>query len=79
MRKIVHVEFNGNHEYYGCVKEVFNHHTKEEIGTTYNMFRKGGLLDKNTPYESKDGSFKIRIGYLVTSERSKKQQTSKKK
>lgn len=71
MRKIVHVEFNGNHEYYGCVKEVFNYHTKDDIGTTYNMIRKMGGLNEQTPYVSKDGLFKIRIGHLITSGRKK--------
>lgn len=75
MQTIIHVEYNGEHSYYGCIREVFDHFSSEQVGMPYSTFSKRQRVDIDTMYVSKDGSFKMRKG-IVNKRHPQKQQTA---
>ncbi len=65
IQTIIHVEYKGEHSYYGCIREVFEHFSSEHIGMPYSTFSKRQRVDINTMYVNKDGSFKMRKGIVI--------------
>ena len=62
--KIVHLEVDGNHSYYGSLKALCDNNPKEVIGITYSSLRCVKLSPLN-PYRNKKCT--IREGVLITS------------
>lgn len=60
-QKVIHLEIDGNHYYFGSVKALCDNFTKEQIGIKYTS-----LVQKNlsTPYKNKKCI--IRAGVLIT-------------
>lgn len=75
---IIHVEYNGEHRYFGCIREVFDHFSAEQIGMTYKTFSKRKRVDIDTMYVNKDGSFKMRKGVVIKRHPEKKQLSNQK-
>lgn len=65
-RTIIHVEYKGNHSYYGCIREVFDHFSAEQIGMPYSTFSKKRRVSFDSNYVSKDGVFIMRKGIVVS-------------
>lgn len=78
MQTIIHVEYNGEHSYYGCIREVFVHFSSEQIGMPYSTFSKRKRVDPDTMYVNKDGSFKMRKGIVIKRHPEKKQFSNQK-
>ena len=67
-RMVVHLEINGEHFYYGNLKALCEHWSKDALGVTYNYLRNFGLSPE-MPYIGKKCI--IRKGIIVTSARNK--------
>lgn len=78
IQTIIHVEYKGEHSYYGCIREVFEHFSSEHIGMPYSTFSKRQRVDINTMYVNKDGSFKMRKGIVIKRHPEKKQFSNQK-
>lgn len=63
MQKVIHLELNGEHFYFGSLKALCVTFDKEKIGITYNSLRHS-VLSPDTPYTNKKCI--IREGVLVT-------------
>lgn len=42
-RTVIHLQIGDSHEYYGCVANIYEFHTSEELGITYGSLRNYGL------------------------------------
>ena len=65
-RTVVHLELNGQHYYYGNLKALCEHWSKENIGVTYNYLRNYGI-EPERPFIGK--MCIIRKGIIVTTSR----------
>ena len=65
-RTVVHLELNGQHYYYGNLKALCEHWSKENIGVTYNYLRNYGI-ESERPFIGK--MCIIRKGIIVTTSR----------
>ena len=63
-QKVVHLEKNGEHFYFGSISALCNTFSKDEIGVTYGYLRHVHLGPEN-PFRNKKCI--IRVGPLVTS------------
>ena len=63
-QKVIHLELNGIHTYYGSVKALCDNNSKDVIGITYDSLRHSKLTPE-TPYQNKKCI--IRQGVLITS------------
>lgn len=48
-RKVIHLEYNGEHFYYGSIAQLFSEHSEEELGISYsktknNLKAKGVII-----------------------------------
>ena len=72
--KVVHLEINGEHYYYGSLTALCENWNQEQIGVNYRLLRD---LRINTAGFFKNDKCIIRIGKLVVSSaRCKKQKTN---
>lgn len=62
-RKVIHLEKDGEHTYYGSMQSLFNYISSEDLGIAYSTLRKFGLSE-NKPY--KNDKCIIRKGTLKT-------------
>lgn len=63
-RAVVHLELpNGEHHYFGSVKALCDHFSKEQIGITYKSLANYGVTAEK-PYRNKYCT--VRKGILVT-------------
>ena len=66
-RSVIHLELDGQHHYFGCVKALCDNFGKEHIGIGYKSLANYGIaLDK--PYRNKYCT--IRKGILITAPKS---------
>ena len=65
-RALVHLEIDGQHYYYGNLKALCDHWSKEDIGVSYTY-----LKNLNIPVERpyKNDKCIIRRGIIITSDR----------
>lgn len=68
-RTVVHLEYEGQHYYYGNLKALTDDFPKEKIGVSYN-YLKNYNISPDKPY--KNDKCIIRKGILVTSLRKNK-------
>lgn len=61
--KVVHLEIDGNHFYFGSKKSLCEKFSKEKLGISYNSLRNIRITPEN-PY--KNSRCIIRVGILVT-------------
>ena len=61
---IIHVEYNGEHRYFGCIREVFGWFSPKQIGMSYSTFSKRKRIGNGMVYISKDEKFKMRKGIV---------------
>ena len=65
-RALVHLEKDGRHYYYGNLKALTDHWTKEDIGVSY-TYLKNLNINEDTPF--KNNKCIIRRGVIITSSR----------
>lgn len=65
-RAIVHLEKDGKHYYYGNLKALTDHWSKDAIGVSYSYLKNLNITE-NKPYSN--GKCVIHRGIIVTSER----------
>lgn len=63
-RAIVHLEIDGRHYYYGNLKALCDHWSKEDIGVSHS-YLKNLNIDENKPFHN--GKCTIRRGIIITS------------
>lgn len=63
-RKVIHLEKDGKHTYYGSMQSLFNYNTSEDLGISYSTLRKYGLSE-DKPF--KNDKCIIRKGILKSS------------
>lgn len=68
-RMVVHLEKDGHHYYYGNLKALCDHWSKEEIGVTHSYLKNLNISDDN-PFNNKYCT--IRRGIIITSPRKNK-------
>jgi hypothetical protein len=51
-RTVIHLEMNGEHQYYGSIARMYEDFTGEELGITYASLRNYGLSSEH-PYQNK--------------------------
>ena len=66
-RNIIHLELEGKHYYFGSVKALCDHFSKEQIGIGYKSLANYGLAVEK-PYRNKYCT--IRKGSLITAPKS---------
>ena len=42
-RTVIHLEIGGNHYYFGCIANLYEYFTAEQLGITYGSLRNYGL------------------------------------
>lgn len=62
--KVIHLELEGNHYYFGSPKAMFDVFGKEELGMTYSSFHSNVHLKFGEPYVNARKGYTIRLGYL---------------
>lgn len=62
--KIIHLEMNGEHFYFGSPKAMFDIMGREKMGMSYNSFHSNIHLKVGIPYYNKRNGYTIRVGYL---------------
>jgi hypothetical protein len=67
-RMVVHLEFNGEHFYFGSMKAIFEKFKSKELGISYNYLKNYGLSDGKSYTNQK---CTIRKGVLITIEKGK--------
>ena len=65
-RAIVHLEKDGKHYYYGNLKALTDHWSKDAIGVSYSYLKNLNITE-DKPYSN--GKCVIHRGIIVTSER----------
>lgn len=68
-RTVVHLEYEGQHYYYGNLKALTDVWTKDKIGVSYNYLKNYNIM-LDHPY--KNDKCIIRKGILITSQRKDK-------
>lgn len=63
--KVIHLELEGNHYYFGSPKAMFDVFGKEELGMTYSSFHSNVHLKFGEPYVNARKGYTIRVGYLT--------------
>ena len=48
-RTVIHLQIGDVHEYYGCIANIYEFHSSDELGITYGSLRNYGL-SANKPY-----------------------------
>lgn len=69
--KVVHLEINGNHFYFGSKKSLCEKFDKEKLGISYNSLRNIKITPES-PY--KNSRCIIRVGILVTTRKKPSEQ-----
>lgn len=67
-RKVIHLELNGNHEYFGSIEQLFCKYSKEDLGFSIFQIR-NNLKNKGIMTSEKST---IRFGILQTKSRTEK-------
>lgn len=62
--KVIHLELEGEHYYFGSPKAMFDVFGKSELGMTYNSFHSNIHLKEGVPYVNARKGYTIRLGYL---------------
>lgn len=62
--KVIHLELEGKHYYFGSPKAMFDVFGKEELGMTYNSFHSNIHLKEGVPYVNARRGYTIRLGIL---------------
>ena len=68
-RAVVHLEIDGRHYYYGNLKELCDHWSKEEIGVSHSYLKNLNITEEK-PYQN--DKCIIRRGVIITSPRKTK-------
>lgn len=63
--KVVHLELNGEHYYFGSPKAMFDVFDKSVMGMTYNSFHSNVHLKPGIPYVNARKGYIIRVGSLT--------------
>lgn len=67
-RMVVHLEFKGEHFYFGSMKAIYVKFKNDELGISYNYLKSYGLSESK-PYQNQKCI--IRKGVLITIEKVK--------
>ena len=67
-RMVVHLEFKGEHFYFGSMKAIYEKFDSVDIGISYNYLKSYGLSE-DKPYQNQKCT--IRKGVLTTIEKGK--------
>lgn len=67
-RKVIHLELNGNHEYFGSIEQLYCKYSKEDLG--FSIFQIRNNL-KNKGIMTSEKSI-IRFGILQTKSKNEK-------
>ncbi|GEM_PF-2759539 len=63
--KVIHLELEGKHYYFGSPKAMFDCFGKEELGMTYASFHSNVHLKEGVPYINRRRKYIVRLGSLV--------------
>lgn len=63
-RKVIHLEINGEHHYFGSLKALCDHFGPDQLGMSYPSVRNLGISPEN-PYTHPRHHYTIREGVLV--------------
>ena len=69
-RAVVHLQKDGRHYYYGNLKALTDHWSKEDLGVSY-KYLKNLNIDEDKPYQN--DKCIIRRGIIITSPRTTKE------
>lgn len=62
--KVIHLELEGEHYYFGSPKAMFDIMGKEKLGMSYNSFHSNIHLKVGEPYVNRRRGYIIRVGLL---------------
>lgn len=62
--KVIHLELEGEHYYFGSPKAMFDIMGKEKLGMSYNSFHSNIHLKVGEPYVNRRRGYIIRVGIL---------------
>lgn len=62
--KVIHLELEGEHYYFGSPKAMFDIMGKEKMGMSYNSFHSNIHLKVGEPYVNRRRGYIIRVGLL---------------
>lgn len=62
--KVIHLELDGEHYYFGSPKAMFDIMGKEKMGMSYNSFHSNIHLKIGEPYYNRRRGYTIRVGIL---------------
>lgn len=63
--KIIHLEYGGEHYYFGSLKVMCQYFGRDKLGMSYNSFRANVRLDPENPFHHKRLNYTVREGNLV--------------
>lgn len=63
--KIIHLEYNGEHYYFGSLKVMCQYFGRDKLGMSYNSFRANVRLDPENSFHHKRLNYTVREGNLV--------------
>jgi len=63
--KVIHLELEGQHYYFGSPKAMFDHFGKEELGMNYNSFHSNIHLKEGVPYTNARKGYTIRMATII--------------
>lgn len=62
--KVIHLEIEGEHYYFGSPKAMFDIMGKDRMGMTYQSFHSNVHLKMDEPYVNRRRGYIIRVGYM---------------
>ena len=62
--KVIHLELEGEHYYFGSPKAMFDILGKEKLGMSYRSFHSNIHLKVGVPYHNRRRGYTIRVGIL---------------
>lgn len=68
LRKVIHLEINGEHHYFGSLKALCDHFGPDSLGMAYPAVRNLGISPEH-PFTHSRLGYTIREGVLVSAEK----------
>lgn len=63
--KVIHLELEGQHYYFGSPKAMFDHFGRAELGMNYNSFHSNIHLKEGVPYTNARKGYTIRMATII--------------
>ena len=63
--KVIHLEMEGEHYYFGSLKAMYDTIGRERMGMKYNSFHSNVRVLPGKPYTNRRKGYTIRMGFLV--------------